>query len=104
MEKIIDQISINALDILYSRNIFAEHHRNFTVYCNKDVYKKIKNEIIKDQGNIPIIKENSTFKKEDLEDEILYGVNGLKIKFKIDDNYKILTIVFDTYPLINKDE
>ena len=98
-ENIIDQISWMALNTICKKATSLENSRYFTVYCNKEVKALIDAEIFKVTNGVNYIKERNRIKHIAEKHGGVYSTNGLELSFEVDEDYNILTLVYDNSSL-----
>jgi len=91
---LIDQITDMALGIYVSRALPMESYRNFTIYCNKETHTMLEEELMEKANGITYIQvANEKLRKES--GAIHVSVNGLRITFKIGEEYSVLAVFVD---------
>ena len=106
-EYLIDSITDAALDTFYRSGVLPENYRNITVHCNETTHKILSDELEEKAAGIVYIQEQWKVLKESTEKAggTFAMVNGITIKFKVDEKYPMLIVCLDTLsPEIEEDE
>lgn len=93
---LIDIITENALDIFCTREFPVEAYRNITVYCNNKTKDLIEKEVNEKSMNISYIQRIDKLDKAARDFGAHISINGIRIKFKVDDKYSMLILVLDS--------